>query len=163
MSRRLFINDQEINFFNVIAKELIQDIVGQKLVYYAISDQYTKSDDLYGEAIKKTVCTPVEINALVSYEDPAQTVTNFSVDTVYNIECYFLLDELKERGVIPRVGDFVQYGKTFFEIQQLTAPDLVYGEIDHKEQIRAICQVAREGQFKLPPVVPNISDGRVPQ
>ena len=156
MSRRLFVNDQEVRFFNVIAKELIQDIVGQKIVYYAVSDQLTHADELYGEATKKTVCRPLEINALVRYKDPDQTVTSFSIDTVYSIEIYFLLDELLERGVVPHEGDFVQYGKSFYEVEQLTQPDLVYGQIDHKVQARATCRIAREGQFKLPPIQGNV-------
>jgi hypothetical protein len=149
MSRRLFINDQEVQFFNVIAKELIQDIVGQTLTYYAVSDQLTNSDDLYGEAINKTVYLPVEINALVRYEAPAQTVTGFSIDTIYSIEIYFLLDELLERGVVPHEGDFVRFGSSFYEVEQLTQPDLVYGQIDHKVQVMAVCRIAREGQFKI--------------
>jgi hypothetical protein len=156
MSRRLFINTKEVNFFNVIAKELIQDIVGQKVIYYAISDKLTNSDDLYGEATKKTVCRPIEVNALVRYNDPDQSVDNFTIDTVYTIEVYFLLDELSERGVAPHVGDFVQYGDSFFEVEQLTKPDLIYGQIDNKVQVRAICRVAREGQFKLPPIEGNV-------
>ena len=155
MSRRLFVNDQEVAFFNVIGKELIQDIVGQKITYYAVSDKLTKADDLYGESLKKTTFKPIEINALIYYNDPEQTVTQFSYDTVQSIEIYFLINELLERGITPREGDFVQFGKTFYEVEELTRPQMVYGQIEHKVQVRAICRVARAGQFKLPPMVPN--------
>ncbi len=153
---RLFITNKDVNFFNVIGKELIQDVVGQQITYYAVSSELTKTDDLYGEALKKTVYHPVEINALVLYNNPSQNIDQFSMDTVYTIEVYFLIDELTERGIEPKVGDFVQFGSQFYEVQQLTKPDLVYGQVENKVQARAICGVARAGQFKLPPMEPNI-------
>lgn len=156
MSRRLFVNEPEVNFFNDIGKELIQEIVGQKLIYYAVSNELTKSDDLYNEATKKVLFHPIEINALVLYRDPVQTVTSFSADTVYSIEIYFLLYELTERDVTPRMGDFVQFGKDFYEIEQLTLPQLTYGQIDHKVQVRATCRIAREGQFKVLPMKDSV-------
>lgn len=156
MSRRLFIGDQEINYFNSIGKELIQEIVGQKIIYYAVSQEYTNDDDLYGEAMTKTTYAPVEINALVAYGEPEQSVTNFSIDTVYSLQVNFLLYELTERHIMPRVGDFVQYGSSFYEVQELTLPTLVYGQIDHKVNARAICRIARDGQFKVKPMKESV-------
>lgn len=149
MSRRLFINDREVDFFNHIAKELIQDIVGQTVIYYAVSDELTHSDDLYGEASRKTVYNPVEINALVLYNEPQQTVTTFALDTTYSIEIYFHIHELQERGITAREGDFVKYGDNVYEIEKLLMPQLVYGQIERKVQVRATCRIAREGQFNL--------------
>lgn len=152
MSRRLFIGLPEINFINAIDKELLQDVVGQKIMYYAVSEQLTTSDDLYGEAIKKETYSPVEINALVRYNPPVQTVTQFHVDTSYNIEIFFHLHELNERNIEPKEGDFVKYGHQYYEVEQLTRPQIVFGQIDHKVQVRAVCRIARKGQFRLPSV-----------
>ncbi len=149
MSRRLFIGLPEVNFINWIDKELIQDVVGQKIIYYAVAEKLTAADDLYGEAIKKTTYNPVEINALVRYNAPAQTVTQFNMDTVYSIEIYFHLHELNERGITPKEGDFCKYGNSYYEVEQLTRPQLVYGQIDHKVQVRAVCRIARKGQFHV--------------
>ena len=106
---RLFIDTKEISFFHDVNKELIQKIVGQKIIYYSISDEHTRTNDLYDEAVIKTVFTPVEVNALVLYSDPVETTTKFSIDTIYQIEVYFYDNELKERNIIPRAGDFVKY------------------------------------------------------
>jgi hypothetical protein len=149
MSRRLFIGDQEINFFNAIGKELIQEIVGQTIVYYSVSNQMTNADDLYGEAMRKTVYVPLEINALVLYEAPTQTTSQFTEDTVYSIEIYFHLHELRERQIEPKNGDFVKFGENFYEVEELTVPDLVFGQIEHKVQVKARCRKARAGQFKI--------------
>lgn len=149
MSRRLFIGSREIDFINSVTKELIQEVVGQKVIYYAVADKLTASDDLYGEAIKKTVYNPIEINALIRYNAPRQTVTQFNVDTIYNIEIYFHLHELTERKIVPKVGDFVKYGLQYYEVEQITFPQTTFGQIDHKVQARAICRMARKGQFDI--------------
>ncbi len=149
MSAPLFVNEQEINFFNGISKELIQKIVGQKITYYSISQEHTKVDDLYNEAIRKTVWQPVEINALILYQAPEQTNTGFGVDTLFRIEIYFHKAELLERKVVPREGDFTKFGEVMYEIESLTEPQIVFGQINNKVMLKATCRVSRESQFDI--------------
>jgi hypothetical protein len=145
----LFVGSEEVNFFNELTEELIQKIVAQKIIYYSVSDKHTKSHQLYDEAIKKTVFVPVEVNALVMYNEPTQNVTRFSIDTIYNIDVYFHYHELKDRGIIPREGDFVKYGTILYEIEKLNQPQIVYGQINHKVMVKAICRVARNSQLQV--------------
>ena len=145
----LFVTSKEINFFNHINKELIQRIVAQRIIYYAVSDELTKTHSLYDEAIKKTTYDPVEINALVLYKSPVQSATNFSIDTIYSIECYFHIHELREREIIPREGDFLKYGNIVYEVEKLTRPQITYGQMDNEVMIKAECRVSRKSQFEL--------------
>lgn len=145
----LFVTPKEIDFFNHINKELIQRIVAQRITYYAVSEEHTKTDDLYDEAIKKTTFDPVEINALVLYKNPVQSSTKFTIDTIYAIECYFHINELKEREIIPREGDFVKFGNIVYEVEKLTRPQITYGQIDNEVMIKAECRVSRKSQFEL--------------
>jgi hypothetical protein len=145
----LFIRNKEIDFFNSVAKELVQRVVGQKITYYAISDEMTKTHKLYNEAVKKTAHRAVEINALVMYNDPTQQNTNFGVDTIYTIEVYLHKHELSERKIIPRVGDFIKFGSVFYSIASLVEPQIVYGQIDNKVMMKATCRVARESEFLM--------------
>lgn len=146
---RLFISNAEINFFNSIAKETVQKITGQEVIYYAVSEKHTKTNDLYDEAIIKTVYTPVRINALVLYNAPFQTNTNFSIDTQYSLELYFHKWELAERTIVCREGDFIQFGTIVYEIQTITEPDIVYGQIENKVMTKCTCRVSRQQQFNL--------------
>ena len=146
---RLFLGQKEINFFNSITKELIQEIVGQKIIYYAISEEHTNTHRLYDEAMKKTSYRPVEINALILYNEPLQTATQFSIDTIYSIEAYFHIHELRERNIIPREGDFVKFGDILYEIEKLNQPQLVYGQIENQVMTKAICRVSRKSQFEV--------------
>ena len=143
----LFIGEKERRFFDSISKELVQKIVGQKVTYYSVSEEHTKSHSLYDEAVRKTVFSPVEINALVLYNEPIQTNNLFSIDTIYSIEIYFHKHELDERDIKPREGDFVKFGEVIYEIEQLTAPQIVYGQIDKSVMIKSICRVSRKSQF----------------
>ena len=52
---RLFIGDREVAFFNGINKELLQKIICQKIIYYSVSYEHTKTHRLYDEAVRKTV------------------------------------------------------------------------------------------------------------
>lgn len=145
----LFIGPKEIHFFNTLNKELIQRIVDQKIVYFSVSDEHTKSNDLYKESIKKTVFNPVEINARVLYKEPKQSTTKFSIDTIYELEIYFHMDELNQRNIIPREGDFVKWGKVVYEIEKLTRPQLTYGKIEDEVMVKAECVVSRKSQFDV--------------
>jgi hypothetical protein len=89
----------------------------------------------------------VHINALVLYKSPSQSVSQFTIDTVYEIECYFHIHELHERQIIPREGDFLQFGSTVYEIEKLTRPQITYGQIDHEVMVKADCRVSRKSQF----------------
>lgn len=146
---RLFLSNAEINFINSISKELIQRIVGQEVIYYSVSEEHTKTNDLYDEAIKKTVFTPVRINALIMYENPVQTNNNFTIDTQYRIECYFHKWELAERHVDIKEGDFIQFGTIVYEIETVTEPQIVFGQIENKVMSKVSCRVARQQQFSL--------------
>ena len=35
---RLFISPREINFINDVAKELVKDVIGQKIYYFPVSE-----------------------------------------------------------------------------------------------------------------------------
>jgi hypothetical protein len=45
---------------------------------------------------------------------------------------------------------FYFYGLRFFEIVKLKEPRLLFGQIDHKFEIQAICKAVREGFFHEP-------------
>jgi hypothetical protein len=145
----LFIGDKEVDFFNSVTKEIIQRIVGQKIIYYSISEEHTNTHKLYDEAIKKTSFVPVEVNALILYNEPVQTANQFSIDTLYSIEIYFHVHELNERNIVPREGDFVKFGDILYEIEKLVKPQIVYGQVDKLVMVKASCRVARQGQFEV--------------
>ena len=154
----LFVTPREVNFFEHINKELIQRIIAQRIIYYSVSEEHTKSHKLYDEAIKKTVFTPVEINALVLYKNPVQKNTQFTIDTIYSIETYFHMHELKERQIIPREGDFIKFGNIIYEIHKLTRPQITYGQMNNEVMVKAECIVSRKSQFEVMDNIPGVPE-----
>lgn len=144
-----FITEKHIEFINRVNKLLIQKIVGQEVIYYAVSLKHSNVHRFYRESVEKTTAAPVRVNALVSYNNPNTTSTNHGLDSKYELEVYFHNQELIERNLVPKEGDFIEFGEIFFEITSVTQPQLIYGEPHNKIMTKCICVPAREGQFQF--------------
>ena len=72
---RLFITPREINLINDLAKEVIKDVVGQKIYLFQISEAKSKIHDVYEESTEKIFDNPIELECLVEYE-PQKNVYN---------------------------------------------------------------------------------------
>lgn len=154
---RLFITDREVNFINLINKELIQKVIGEVIDYYAIDLKRSKVDDLYNEATQKVWSPPVQVNALVDYDNPQSESKSEGVDSKYTLNVYLHQQELQDRNVQPREGDFVEFGEIFYEVASATQPQLIFGQVNNMMMTKLTCVVSREGQFA------NGSDSREDQ
>lgn len=144
---RLFITPREINFINDIAKELVKDVVGQKIYYFSISEIKSHVHDVYEESPDKIFETPIELECLVKYS-PQEIVTNkFGSEEYYTIECYIQVRDLIDKGIDLMEGDFFSYGETFFEIVKAPRSDTIFGQIEHKSFITVTGKQSRKGQF----------------
>jgi hypothetical protein len=144
---RLFISPREINFINDIAKELVKDVVGQKIFYFSISEIKSHVHDVYEESPDKIFETPIELECMVKYS-PQEIVTNrFGSEEYYTIECYIQVRDLIDKGIDLMEGDFFSYGETFFEIVKAPRTDTIFGQIEHKSFITVTGKQSRKGQF----------------
>jgi len=146
---RKFITSKELTLISNLNKELIQDFVGQEVIYYAISEEHTVSHRLYNESINKVWFSPVKINARVEWDNPGVDTTNFTLDSKYTLSVLFHTDELIDRNVKPKEGDFIEFGQIIFEITAVTQPQLVYGQIQNKILTKCMCVPSREGQMQI--------------
>jgi hypothetical protein len=147
---RKFIGRKEINFVNSVNKELIQRVVGQEVFYYAIVAEKTRKNDLYNEAVTKAFAPPVAVNCLLMYENTQEQIGALPPDAKFNVDVYFHTDELTDRNVLPKMGDFLQFGSVMFEIYQVTRPQIIWGHIEQKIMTKCNCGPARKGQFNPP-------------
>ena len=145
---RKFISTREIAFINRICKELIQKVVGQEVEYYQILVEQTRANALYNEAIQKSWAPPVKINALVHWDNTTTTFTNLSADSKYELDVYFHTQELQDRNVLPKEGDFVEFGQVFFEVATVTQPQIVFGQVNNRIMTKCTCVTSREGMFQ---------------
>ena len=145
---RFFITQREINFINDTAKELIKDVIGQKIYYYPISEIKSKIHDVYEESPEKIFDNPIEIECLVKYEAPEVRTTRFGTEKYFRIEAYIHSKDLLDKKIEILEGDFFSYGSVFFEITQAPSSDIIFGQIEHGRYLTIRGTQARKGQFK---------------
>jgi hypothetical protein len=146
---RLYITPREINFISDITKEIVKDVIGQKIYYYPISETKTKVHDVYGEATQKVFDAPVIIDCLVDSRFQSDTkIDRFGVDQQYKIEVYVQYKDLVEKGINVSIGDFFSFSDIFYEITDNIIMRNIYGLPEYKDGVKLIGTKARDGQFK---------------
>ena len=145
----LFVGQKEKDLVKQVNDELIERVIGQQVLYYAIDTERTDYHDLYGEALKKTFLSPVRVYALVEWEEFTSTYSqNIGIDQNASIVVHFHKRRLTEdQNLYVRQGDFVLYNDVFYEIMTLAEPTQLFGQPDTMVEISAKCVRAREGLF----------------
>jgi hypothetical protein len=144
---RLFITKREINFINDVSKELIKDVIGQKIYYFPISEIKSKAHDIYEESPEKIFDHPIEIECLVKYISPTITTTQFGLEKTAILEVYIQSKDLLDKKINILEGDFFSFGPVFFEITQAPDSDIIFGQIEHGKFITITGKQSRKGQF----------------
>jgi hypothetical protein len=145
----LFLGKKERDLVKQVNDELIEKVIGQQILYYPVDLDTTNFHNLYGEAIAKTYLPPIRIYALVEFNDEATSyMPDIGIDSDSMITVYFHKRRLTEdQDVFAREGDFVLYGKIYYEIVKLSEPRKLFGQVNHSFEIAATCRRARKGQF----------------
>ena len=146
----LFTGKKERDFVAHITLETQERIIGQQIVYYPIDMPSTNYHPTYGEAIKKNFLPPIRVYAAVSWEGSTTETGKAGLDRVTEISVHFFKRRLTEEvNLYVRVGDFIQYGTSYYEIVELGEPRELFGQVEHKLEIEAKCIKAREGLFDV--------------
>ena len=144
----LFTGEKEADFVKQINDEVIEHVVGQQVLYFAISREHTNYHSLYGEAIEKVYYPPVRVFAQVTWNGSKTEFTKYGIDRRPQIKIDFHKRRLTEdQNLYVRVGDFIRFGDFDYEIVELSEPKLLFGQTDKSFEISATCILAREGKF----------------
>jgi len=153
---RLFLTTRELNFISDITKELIKDVVGQKVYYYPINEAKTKTDEVYNEALKKVFDNPIALDALVDARFQSDTkIDQFGIDAQFKIEVFLQHRDLVEKGIVVAIGDFFSFSDVFYEVTERVFMRNIYGLAEHKDGVKLIGTKARDGQFKALTIGPT--------
>lgn len=144
----LFRSKKDIEFVKRINKELIEKVIGEKITYYAISKQYSETN-FYGESLEKVFDPPVEIYALVEWQDQDITTTEYGQDIIYNLRVSILNDHLERINMKPYEGDMVEYDDVKFEITKIELPSQIFGKAGQDIGYILNCTSVRESAFKV--------------
>lgn len=146
---RKFITTLELRLVDSWNREVIQDTVQQEIIYYSISAEESRVHDVYDEAIMKEYLQPVRINAQVNFEPGPTKSEGGTLDSSYALKVGLHTEECRQRNLIPREGDFVEFGQIVFEVTSVQFGKPTFGQINHKLQYLLSCVPSREGQFKV--------------
>jgi len=152
---RLFVTSRELDFINDSVKELIKDVVGQKIYYYRVRPEFTNIHSVYEEAIDKIFDPPIEVEGRVQYEPEEVRVNKFGSEEYYTLNCYFHARDLIERNIDIKEGDFFNFDATWFEVVKSVVDSIVYGQIEHSMGVHIICKQARQGLIDVEPLGPT--------
>ena len=142
---RLFITPRELDLISDLTKEVIKDVIGQRVFYYPIRIDVTAIHDIYEESIEKFFDTPVEIDALVEWS-PGEIRTNkFGNEKFHSIEVRVHAQDLIDKGLRMKIGDYMSYGSIFFEITQVVTISKIFGQVEHITGYKLLGKQAREG------------------
>lgn len=152
---RLFIGQREIDYISDLTKEVIKDVAGQKIYYYTIREDLSNIHDVYEESVDKIFNPPIEIEALVEWQQSEQRTTNFGSEVVKTISVYFHYRDLLDRGIVIKEGDFFSYGALFFEISSAIYEKLAFGQIERIVSIKAVGKQTRLANIMKRPIGPT--------
>jgi len=153
---RLFITPRELNFISDITKEIVKDVIGQKIFLYPISEIKTKTHGVYSEALRKVYDNPISLDAIVDTNFQSDTkIDKFGVDAQFKIEVYVQHRDLIDKGIRVSIGDFFSFSDIFYEISESTFMRNIYGLPEHKDGVKLVGVKARAGLFDSPIIGPT--------
>ena len=143
-----FIPQKEVDFFDVVNEELIDNILGQFVDIYKVSVENT-DDNIYGESTKKYFKVGFRVNCLISFEEPTMELDEFGPDKKSNIEMFFHKTTLKEADFYPEIGDIIDWNQFYFEINSITSPQLIGGHQHYHHDIKAVAHNIRLSSIQI--------------
>lgn len=152
---RLFLSTREVDFINDTAKEVIKDVIGQKVYYYRVRPEFTNIHNVYEEGIDKIFDPPIEIECRVEYKPEDVRVNKFGSEEFYTLDVWFHARDLIEKDIQVKEGDFLNFDATWFEVVKSVIDTIVYGQIEHSMGVHTICKQARQGLIDIEPLGPT--------
>tara|TARA_Y100001963_G_scaffold158084_1_gene256434 strand:- start:2025 stop:2489 length:465 start_codon:yes stop_codon:yes gene_type:complete len=147
-TKPFFTPRKEINFFDKVNEELIDELVGQSVDIYKVSLVETE-ENLYGESTQKTFDRGYRVNCLIQFNEPETSLNEFGSDVNATIELFFHRNSLKDSDFFPEIGDIVDWNQFYWELNSVTEPQLFSGHSNYKHQIKATAHRARLSSLQI--------------
>ena len=123
----MFGRSRDIDMFFNINKELLGQIIEQKIGYYQVVLDET-SPNIYGENLNKTFKGPVLINCLLERGAMESSNDDFGVDITRPLTIRFFKPHLITANIVPNIGDIVLWNEDYYEIDNVVENQLVVGK-----------------------------------
>ena len=148
-TKPFFVPQKEIDLFNSMNEELIDELVGQSVDIYKVSVDETE-ENLYGESTTKYYEVGFRVNCLISFETEV-TQDEFGADLDANMEMSFQRANLSSGSLnfYPEIGDIVDWNGFYWEIDGVKSPQLIAGNPEYKHSLVATAHRARMSSLQI--------------
>jgi len=138
----LYGGNRDVSLFRHLNRELLNNIIEQKVGYYKINLDKSPSN-MYGESTKKIYNDPVLLNCLIERGDTAPLTNDFGMDVTRPMKFRFLRDDLAgidlstdqladglgfTYNIVPEVGDIILWNNDYYEANNVNENQLVVGK-----------------------------------
>jgi len=123
----LFWDSRTMHLFNSYNTELLEIIAKQQLKYWRIERDLSQPDNIYGESDTKISRQPVDVFCWIMLDQPETETGQYTTDVKRRLEVYMHKDRLTEQGIVPRIGDYLEWDNQYFEILAADVPNFVHG------------------------------------
>ena len=153
-TKPFFVPQKEIQLFDIMNEELIDEIVGQTVDIYKVSLNETDSN-IYGEAEEggtaKTFEAGYRVNCLIQFNEPGINLDEFGTDLDSSIEMFFQRENLASGSLnfYPEVGDIVDWNNFYWEINGTSEPQLFAGHPAYNHQVKASAHRRRLSSLQI--------------
>lgn len=132
MSR--FALQRDLDFFQSISREIVDEVVGTLVQIYRISTYETRTN-IYGESLGKYYMSPIEVAALISRGETERNYDGMLPDVNQTVQFRFNRFTLDEIGVYLNPGDIVRHNDAYFEISNVKEDQLIGGRPEDKYSV----------------------------
>ena len=110
---------RDVSLIRKLNRELMGNIITQQASFYKFKLKETIPNS-YGEAVdSKFYDGPFIFNCLVKREDEQWGSGEIGVNVTQEVLFAFLRDDLKDKNIVPDVGDILLYEETYFGVESV--------------------------------------------
>lgn len=123
----MYISARDLSLKRHIAREYINKVVSEEVIYYKISLSDTVYN-IYGESKAKMYLQPVKLTCMVDRMPQTSEEVEYGTSTNRMMNFNFLKDDLIDLSLVPEKGDIITWNESYFEVDTVVEDQLLSGK-----------------------------------